>query len=91
MKLKCLGQIIAPYVLKDCMSALLSVGCRVMRLGWHFVWLGRRRPALIPPSGSLLMVLSVDGCCPQLYDSIKKIDLQDPAVRAETGICVEDF
>ena len=39
MRLKSLGQTIAPHVLKNS-PALLSISARVMGIGWHYIWLG---------------------------------------------------
>ena len=41
MKLRLIGKVIAPYVVKDS-PALMSAGARVMGLGWHFIWLGHK-------------------------------------------------
>ena len=90
MKLRLIGQVIAPYVVKDS-PALMSVGARVMGLGWHFIWLGHKLPCFITPSGAMVILLEIDQDVPYYNDETSRyLDIRDPIVQKETGIRIVD-
>ena len=97
MTLKCnmyilqISQHVSPWVL-DHTPNLFSRGCRTMLQGWHFFWLGRRRPILVFPSGDRALVLEVTANCPcYIVDKTEVWDIRDPRVKDMTGVeCCSD-
>ena len=91
MRLPPLGQVIAPYVLADS-PALLSIGLRVVGMGWHQLWVAHKFMVMITPDGAMAAIFDLDGNIPILNKSSKLVDIRDPELTKKTGVsCAGGF
>ena len=77
---------ISPYIMDTAIN-LLSMGVSTINHGLNFVWLGRRKPLYILPTGDRAMVLEIKTQCPHYVKGVTEVwDIRDPRVKELTGV-----